>query len=86
MQATLDSECKSRNEAMHLKKMEGDRNEMEVQVKIKASPSAASLTTPHSLMASVIMSRQCSCDFVFTVLCIHCNKLFRLINKFKLAT
>ncbi|CAB1353522.1 unnamed protein product [Coregonus sp. 'balchen'] len=57
--------------------MEGDLNEMQVQlnhvnrqstesqkvlpqlqVQIKASPSAASLTTPHSLMASVTMSRQ----------------------------
>ncbi|XP_070301501.1 myosin heavy chain, cardiac muscle isoform-like isoform X1 [Salvelinus sp. IW2-2015] len=36
MQATLDSECKSWNEAVHLKKkIEGDMNEMEVQVKIK---------------------------------------------------
>uniref|UniRef100_A0A3P8ZJ37 Myosin-7B n=1 Tax=Esox lucius TaxID=8010 RepID=A0A3P8ZJ37_ESOLU len=33
MQATLDSECKSRNEAVRLrKKMEGDMNEMEVQL------------------------------------------------------
>lgn len=33
MQATLDSECKSRNEAVRLrKKMEGDLNEMEVQL------------------------------------------------------
>lgn len=75
MQATLDSECKSRNEAVRLrKKMEGDLNEMEVQlnhanrqaaesqkllrhlqVQIKASPSAAGLTTPHSLMGSVTM-------------------------------
>lgn len=33
MQATLDAEAKSRNEAMRLKKkMEGDLNEMEVQL------------------------------------------------------
>ncbi|XP_046881578.1 myosin, heavy chain 7B, cardiac muscle, beta a isoform X1 [Hypomesus transpacificus] len=33
MQATLDAECKSRNEAVRLKKkMEGDLNEMEVQL------------------------------------------------------
>ncbi len=33
MQATLDSEAKSRNEAIRLKKkMEGDLNEMEVQL------------------------------------------------------
>lgn len=33
MQATLDSECKSRNEAVRLrKKMEGHLNEMEVQL------------------------------------------------------
>ena len=33
MQATLDAEAKSRNEALRLrKKMEGDLNEMEVQL------------------------------------------------------
>ncbi|CAB1314768.1 unnamed protein product [Coregonus sp. 'balchen'] len=43
MQATLDSECKSRNEAVHLrKKMEGDLNEMEVQLNHANSRAAES--------------------------------------------
>lgn len=57
MQATLDAEAKSRNEAVRLrKKMEGDLNEMEVQLNHANRQAAESQKLLRSLQVQIKVS------------------------------
>lgn len=54
MQATLEAESKSRNEALRLKKkMEGDLNEMEIQLTHTNRQAADALKLVHHLQTQV---------------------------------
>ncbi|GCB85451.1 hypothetical protein scyTo_0026148, partial [Scyliorhinus torazame] len=58
MQATLDSEAKARNEAIRLKKkMEGDLNEMELQLNHANRQAVESQKLLRSLQAQYKVSR-----------------------------
>lgn len=87
MQASLDAEAKARNEAIRLrKKMEGDLNEMEIQLSHANRQAAESQKLVRQLQAQIKVSLDYYSevdmlplyfDFVFTLsLCFEGQKLY----------